>query len=42
MYSEDCQATFAAASQLIEAGRKKILFLTDSHSYSAKEKDGRI
>ncbi|MCU6748484.1 MULTISPECIES: LacI family DNA-binding transcriptional regulator [Lachnospiraceae] len=38
VYSEDCQATFAAASQLIEAGRKKILFLTDSHSYSAKRK----
>lgn len=38
VYSQDYQATFDAASKLIESGRKQILFLTDSRSYSARKK----
>ena len=38
VYSQDYEATYEAASQLIESGRKRILFLTDSSSYSARRK----
>ena len=38
VYSRDYQATFDATSKLIESGRKQILFLTDSRSYSARKK----
>lgn len=34
----DYEATYSAVSQLIQSGRKKILFLYDSHSYSANQK----
>lgn len=36
--SEDRQAVFDATTRLIENGRRRILFLTDSRSYSAAEK----
>ena len=38
VYSKDKEATYEAASKLIESGRKRILFLTDSESYSARKK----
>lgn len=38
VYSDDYEAAFEAASKLAESGRKRILFLTDSHSYSAGKK----
>ena len=38
VYSSDYQATYETASAMIESGRSKILFLTDSHSYSANKK----
>lgn len=38
VYSDDFQAAYDAASELIESGRKRILFLCDSHSYSANSK----
>ena len=38
VYSRDYQATFDVTSKLIESGRKQILFLTDSRSYSARKK----
>ena len=38
VYSDDYQATYDVTSRLIEAGRKRILFLCDSHSYSANQK----
>lgn len=34
----DRQAMYDVTSSLIQRGRKRILFLTDSHSYSAQEK----
>lgn len=37
-YSDDKSAVYDAASNLIKSGRKRILFLTDSHSYSANKK----
>jgi len=37
-YGDDYQATFDVASQMIETGRRRILFLCDSHSYSAVRK----
>ena len=36
--SNDYQASYDAASHLINSGCRKILFLTDSRSYSAKQK----
>ena len=38
VYSRDREATYEAASKLIESGRKRILFLTDSESFSARKK----
>lgn len=38
VYSDDYEAAFEAASNLAESGRRRILFLTDSHSYSAGKK----
>lgn len=38
VYSDDYEAAFEAASKLAESGRRRILFLTDSHSYSAGKK----
>lgn len=38
VYSKDYEAVYAAASKLIESGRRRILFLTDSSSYSAVKK----
>ncbi|MCD8020270.1 MAG: LacI family transcriptional regulator [Clostridiales bacterium] len=38
VYSMDEEATYEATSKLIESGRKRILFLTDSSSYSASQK----
>lgn len=38
VYSRDEEAVYEAASKLIQSGRKKILFLTDSQSYSANQK----
>lgn len=38
VYSQDYEATYKAVSELIESGRKRILFLTDSRSYSARKK----
>lgn len=38
VYSKDYEAAYDTVSQMIEAGRKKILFLTDSRSYSAMKK----
>ena len=35
--SDDRKATFAVTKSLIERGRKRILFLTDSQSYSAQQ-----
>lgn len=35
---DDSQAVFSAVSSLIKSGRKKILFLSESKSYSAKQK----
>lgn len=37
-YSDDYEAAYEAASGLIEAGHRRILFLTDSHSFSADKK----
>lgn len=37
-YGDDYQATYDVTSQMIESGRKRILFLCDSHSYSANQK----
>lgn len=37
-YSDDYGATYEVASQMIESGRKRVLFLSDSHSYSANQK----
>lgn len=37
-YGDDYKATFDVTSQMIERGRKRILFLCDSHSYSATQK----
>lgn len=37
-YGDDYQATYEVTSQMIERGRKRILFLCDSHSYSATQK----
>lgn len=34
----DFEATYSAVRQLIQSGRKRILFLSDSHSYSANQK----
>ena len=36
--SNDYQATFDATRRLLESGRRKILFMTDSRSYSANQK----
>ncbi|MBR6403752.1 MAG: LacI family DNA-binding transcriptional regulator [Eubacterium sp.] len=36
--TNDRQAIFEATTGLIESGRKRILFMTDSRSYSAKQK----
>lgn len=38
VYSKDHEAVYDAASKLIESGRKRILFLTNSSSYSAVKK----
>lgn len=38
VYSTDEESTYEAVSRLIESGRKQILFLSDSHSYSANRK----
>lgn len=38
VYSTDDESTYDAVSKMIEAGRKRILFLSDSHSYSANKK----
>lgn len=37
-YGDDYQATFDVTCQMIEGGRRRILFLCDSHSYSATQK----
>lgn len=37
-YGDDYQATFDVTSQMIDTGRRRILFLCDSHSYSASRK----
>lgn len=37
-YCDDFQATYEVTSSYIREGRKRILFLSDSHSYSAKKK----
>ena len=37
-YGDDYQATFEITSQMIDTGRRRILFLCDSHSYSASRK----
>lgn len=37
-YGDDYQATYDVTSQMIETGRRRILFLCDSHSYSAVRK----
>jgi LacI family transcriptional regulator/LacI family asc operon transcriptional repressor len=37
-YGDDYQATYDVTSQMIESGRRRILFLCDSHSYSATRK----
>ncbi len=37
-YGDDYQATYDVTSQMIESGRRRILFLCDSHSYSAARK----
>lgn len=37
-YGDDYQATYDVTSQMIETGRRRILFLCDSHSYSATQK----
>lgn len=34
----DFEASYSAVSEMIQSGRKKILFLCDSHSYSANQK----
>ncbi len=36
--SNDYQASYDVTTKLIESGRTKIVFLTDSHSYSANQK----
>lgn len=36
--SDDRQAVFDVTSALLESGRQRILFLCDSHSYSARQK----
>lgn len=38
VYCEDFNAAYQAAASLIESGRSRILFLSDSHSYSAEQK----
>ena len=38
VYSKDYEAVYEATTNLIKSGRKKILFITDSHSYSANRK----
>lgn len=38
VYSDDYRATYDVTSELIESGRNRILFLSDSHSYSANKK----
>ena len=38
VYSTDEESTYEAVSRLIESGREQILFLSDSHSYSANRK----
>ena len=38
VYSRDSEAVYEAVSKLIESGRKRVLFLTDSGSYSAVKK----
>lgn len=38
VYCADREATYTAASEMVEAGYEKILFLSDSHSYSANQK----
>ncbi|MBE5980638.1 MAG: LacI family transcriptional regulator [Paenibacillaceae bacterium] len=37
-YGDDYQITYDVTSQMIESGRRRILFLCDSHSYSAVRK----
>lgn len=37
-YGDDYRATYDVTSQMIESGRRRILFLCDSHSYSANQK----
>lgn len=37
-YGDDYHATYDVTSQMIESGRRRILFLCDSHSYSANQK----
>ena len=37
-YCDDFQATYDVTTKMIEQGRKKILFLYDSHSYSSLKK----
>lgn len=37
-HGDDYHATFEVASQMIRTGRRRILFLCDSHSYSANQK----
>lgn len=37
-HGDDYQATYDVASQMIETGRRRILFLCDSKSYSANQK----
>lgn len=37
-FSDDYKATYDVATQMIESGRKRILFLYDSYSYSANQK----
>lgn len=37
-YGDDYQATYSVTSQMIETGRRRILFLCDSRSYSATQK----
>ena len=38
VYSTDEDAAYSAVSGMIESGRKRILYLSDSHSYSANKK----
>ena len=37
-YGDDYQATFDVTSQMLKMGRKRVLFLCDSYSYSAAQK----